>query len=277
MAGTRLVIQLAFLLEFLVLIGIAAYFGLCRNNDVICTPIFGQGGRSRLVLPPEWNTQHGFHVNEKESKSLRRYKLHVTLVLEDGSDWNVWASMLDSVLLKSKLAKHPCLVGPIQTELSLEGNLSENSHAIINDTNNITEYQVSGSTVKQWLTRRRNHHDTSRLDVLFYVPVKSRMPLYVKFKQSEAATALTYGQQVLTIVETNDNNNNITASESATAYVDPFLKQQCQLTSNSTLWWRRLAHETQERAKKLVLVNYNLLKKSSLKVPITKEVRTHLF
>jgi len=276
MAGTRLVIQATLLVELLVLIGIAAYFGLCRNNDVLCTPLFGQEGRSLIVIPPQWQTMHVFENNGKESESLRRYNLHVTLVLEDGSDWTEWARDLDIVLLQSKLIEHPCLVGVIETDISLKGNLSDNSRAVVND-QNATEYRISGSTVKKWLTSRRNHFDDYRLDILLYVPVKAKKPLYVKLRDMKPATALTWKQQLLTIVERQDDTSNKLVVENALAYANPFLQEQCYLSSNSTEWWQQLVHDTYERAKDSVTINHNIMTKASLKVPITSEVRSCVF
>ena len=275
MAGIRLAIQATFLVEFLLLICIAAYFGLCHfNNDVLCTPLFGQAGRSLLILPSDWSEQNLFDLEKKESKSLRRYQLHVTLVLEDGSEWSEWAREMDSVLSKNNLSEHPCLVGPTPTEISVNGILSNKAREVSTG-HNKTEYRVSGTTVQTWLSSRRDHHDESRLDVLLYVPIKSRMPLYIKLNKQEPVSALSREQVLLTLVENveDDEHNNKTASvENAMEYVEPFLQDKCQLSSDASMWWKRLAHDTYERAKELVVVNHNVMSKFSFKVPITNAV-----
>lgn len=272
MAGTRLAIQATFLLEFVLLICVAAYFGLCHfNNDILCTPLFGQAGRSLLVLPPNWNEQNLFYLETKESKSLRRCKLHVALVLEDGSEWSEWAHEMDSILSENNLIQHPCLVGPIQTEISLNGNLSDEARKIPTD-HNKTEYRVSGTTVETWLLSRRDPHDESRLDVLLYVPMKSRMPLYIKLNQQEPVSVLSWERALLILVEHAEDDNKTAAVGSALDYVEPFLQDKCHLSSDSAEWWTQLVHDTYERAKELVMVNHNVMSNLSLKVRITNDV-----
>lgn len=281
MAGTRLIIQATLLLELVILVLIAAFFGLChRNNDVLCTPILSQGCRSSIVLPSKWQEKRVIERTEDESNSLRRYNMHVTLVLEDGSEWSEWAPAMDDVLSLKNLVNLPCLKGPIKTEILLQGSLSEKTRTVVNNANNTSEYRISGSVVKRWLTARRNTFDESHLDLLLYVPVLSKSPLMVKLKDMQPTTALVWEQQLLSIVERNgddaSSSNKRLAMENAMAYVDPFLKDECQLSSNTTEWWQQLVHDTQERAKDSVLINHKILSKSSLKVPITNEVRLSL-
>jgi hypothetical protein len=273
MAGTRLCIQLTFLVEFVLLICVASYFGLCRNKDVLCTPLTRQAGRSLLVIPPQWDKQvvqiTEAIKNEKDmrqARSMKRYSMHVTLVLEDGSDWNAWADELDEVL-HNEFSKHPCLYEPIQTEILLQGDLSKTSRAVVKDDNS-TEYQVSSRQVQEWLERRRHHHDPLLLDVVLYVPIQT--PLLVKMGDKKPTSALTWEQTtLLTIVEQGDMT-----VQRAMLYVDTYLQQHCQLSlsSNPSLWWQQLVHDTHERAKHQVLRTLDILQKSSSKVAITNEV-----
>jgi len=52
MAGTRLLVHTTFLLEFLVLVVLAAYFGLIRRQDLLSVPLMQQQGRSLLQSVP---------------------------------------------------------------------------------------------------------------------------------------------------------------------------------------------------------------------------------
>lgn len=268
-------IQATLLVELIVLVCIAAYFGLCRTGDVLCIPLIGQGGRSLLVIPPEWKNKHLFESTEEYSKQLRRYNLHVALVLEDASEWNQWAPAMDTILLERNLVeRYPCLFGRIETELVLDGALSNKAY-VADNLSNETEYRVSSSTIKTWLTSsRRKHFDDSRLDVLLYVPEQSKSPLVLKLGHDmHPATALTNDQVLLTMVARQRTvDDKLSAVKDALAYADPFLKEQCQLSSDATKWWQQVVHDTYERAKAKVLINHELFTKSSLKVPITQEV-----
>jgi hypothetical protein len=48
MAGTRLLVHSIFLGQFLLLIAISLYFGLCQRGDRVCVPLFQQDGRALL-------------------------------------------------------------------------------------------------------------------------------------------------------------------------------------------------------------------------------------
>lgn len=50
MAGTRLVLQASFLLEFLTLALLALVIGLCSTNDLVCRPLLEQPRRRRRLL-----------------------------------------------------------------------------------------------------------------------------------------------------------------------------------------------------------------------------------
>jgi hypothetical protein len=198
---------------------------------------------------------------------MKRYSMHVAMVLEDGSDWTAWADELDKVL-QNEFSKHPCLYEPIQTEISLQGDLSKTSRAVVNDDNS-TEYQVSSLQVQEWLLeRRRHHHDPLRLDVVLYVPIQT--PLLVIMGDKKPTSALTWEQTtMLTIVEQGDK-----AVPRAMLYVDTYLQRHCQLrlSSNPSLWWQQLVHDTHERATHQVLRTLDTLQTSSFKVAITHEV-----
>jgi hypothetical protein len=277
MAGTRLLIQLTFVFEFVLLICVAAYFGLCRNKDVLCTPLTKltrQDGRSQLVIPPQWEsgvieiqTEIANEKDLQQTQPLQRYSMHITLVLEDGSDWSAWADKLDTAL-RNEFAGHPCLYKPIQTEISLQGNISKDSRAVIKDDNS-TEFHVSSNQVQEWLERRRRRrHDPLALDVLIYVPVQT--PLLVTMDEKKPTSALLWKQTLLTIVEQGD-----ASLQRAMMYVDGHLQQKCQLSlfpNGSSWWWQQLVHDTHERAKMQVVLTRAILQKSSWKVAITNEV-----
>lgn len=277
MAGTRLLIQLTFVVEFVLLICLAAYFGLCRNNDVLCTPLARQGGRSQLVIPPQWGDKRVVEItneigNEKgtrllQTQPLQRYSMHVTLVLQDGSDWSEWADKLDKTL-QNEFAGHLCLYEPIQTEISIQGNLFKDSRAVVKDDNS-TEYHVSSNQVQDLLEKRRRHHDPLALDTLLYVPIMS--PMFVVLNGEEKPTsAITWKGTLLAIAEQGDDSS----FQRAMLYLHTHLQTKCQMSlfPNSSEWWQQLIHDTHERAKMQVVRTRDILQKSSRKVAITEEV-----
>ena len=266
MAGTRLVIQLAFVVELVLLLALNFYFGLCRTSDLLCVPLAGQGGRSQLVIPQGWENRMLATEERQTALPVKRYSLQVTLVLENGSDWSGWAQALDQWLQQTGFSQETtCLRGPVQTQVSFDGQLSQNARAVVNNVN-ATEYHVSSTQVQQWLEShgaQRHSGSSRRRQVMLYVPIK--LPLLVTNKGQKPATALTWDQRLVTIVQQDEDLN--VAVQQAMSFCKSYL--QCP---TSTLALKLLVQDTLEQAKENVVISRNILAQSSYKVAITQEV-----
>jgi hypothetical protein len=251
----RLLIQATVVIEMALLTACGLWWGLCLQQDELCTPFLDRGRlQKQEVLPP---------LLSSEPSSSKRLKLRLTLQLEDGGSWKLWTDALNRWIEEKKLARWPLWVSPPKVNVEVGGSLS--SKATRQDEN-----MVAAKFVSKEIIRSRQEDE---LELIIYVP--RVYPLRIFVEEQQAISMQLDDWTVVTILQES-------GLDTAMTYLMPLLqKHGVNSSSNETLtaqelqgWLQAVVYNDYQRARHQLAELQTKLRKSDTAEQWTKAAKS---